>query len=752
MNKCFVNALPVFSKEHLKTVNVSLLFKIDFLKEENISFFIAGESEFQIFLNRKLIGYGPARGAHGYHRVDKYDLHNLEDNNRLVILITSYRAHTFDRVNQSPFIQFELRNDKHVIASSNLDSEVYLYEPRYQKVCRFSYQRAFTESYNDKFTNDVFKYGHDIPFQRLSLCEVSSEQLINRNVHYPRLDESHALLKEKNSFFLNDENKIYEDRYMFNEGLVIFDKKDWEKDTNEVVSKISLKDVLSLDNIIKEYQSLAFVLSYSETGFIRTKIRVIKDIDLYIYFDERSESDTHIEFNFYRNRTQDIISYELKPGEYDLISFIPYTAKCIRLSALKGEAYIDDVSIIILENPDSYKLQYQFNDEKLKEIFASARRTFASNALDILTDCPSRERAGWLCDSYFSGRAEKLFTGMNLVERNLLENYALYKYHGDMEKGMVPMCYPADFFNNEMYIPNWAMFYVVELESYFSRNKDEELKNISKHNVQELVQFFKKYENEFGLLEDLENWIMIDWSKANDPESIKGVNIPSNALYAAFLDSAAYVLDDESLSVKAKNVRKQIKDRAFDGKFFVDNLIRNEKKELIRNNRICEASLYYLFYFGVATKEEYPELFEILLNDFGPNRDTDKVYPNIYKANVFIGDYLRLEILLRYGYTEKVLNETVDYFYKMAKTTGTLWEHDSPHGSLNHGFASYAANIIFQALTGIYKIDYLNKVIYKRQVQNKTKYKFLLPVDGQNITLSDESDNLIDGYKIVTEE
>ncbi len=36
----------------------------------------------------------------------------------------------------------------------------------------------------------------------------------------------------------------------------------------------------------------------------------------------------------------------------------------------------------------------------------------------------------------------------------------------------------------------------------------------------------------------------------------------------------------------------------------------------------------------------------------------------------------------------------------MAQVTGTLWEKDNLYASLNHGFASYAANLLVDYLTG----------------------------------------------------
>ena len=48
---------------------------------------------------------------------------------------------------------------------------------------------------------------------------------------------------------------------------------------------------------------------------------------------------------------------------------------------------------------------------------------------------------------------------------------------------------------------------------------------------------------------------------------------------------------------------------------------------------------------------------------------------------------------------EMTLAEIKEFFGGMVQLTGTLWEHDNVHsGSLNHGFASYVAAAIRQAL------------------------------------------------------
>lgn len=81
-----------------------------------------------------------------------------------------------------------------------------------------------------------------------------------------------------------------------------------------------------------------------------------------------------------------------------------------------------------------------------------------------------------------------------------------------LPKGMLPMCYPADH-SNANYIPNWAMWYVLQLEEYVKRSGDHQMIVESRQRVADLLDFFVPYENEFGLLESLEKWVLLNGQK-----------------------------------------------------------------------------------------------------------------------------------------------------------------------------------------------------------------------------------------------
>ena len=157
--------------------------------------------------------------------------------------------------------------------------------------------------------------------------------------------------------------------------------------------------------------------------------------------------------------------------------------------------------------------------------------------------------------------------------------------------------------------------------------------------------FFKQYINEDGLLENLDAWVFVEWSRANYLTA--GVNFPSNMLYAACLEAMSEMYDDPALGAQAQAMRETIRRLSFNGQFFVDQMLRDESGKLYLQGDVTEVCQYYAFYCGTATKELYPELWNTLLYDFGPWRKENNKYPEVHFANAFIGNYLRLDMMAK---------------------------------------------------------------------------------------------------------
>jgi alpha-L-rhamnosidase len=474
-------------------------------------------------------------------------------------------------------------------------------------------------------------------------------------------------------------------------------------DTKEIVNKpIASQGTLPLK--ANEFYIYDFGTNFS--GFLGAKIKCTSPTRLYFYFDEMLTDDDVKT----RQRMGDVcnqIVYELGAGEYDLETLESYTFKFLKVIVLEGECQIEKVYLREFAYPENKNATFSSNNFKLNKIYDAAKQSSRQNAIDVFMDCPSRERAGWLCDSYYAAIMEKEFTGKSAVAHNFFENYALPDSFKYLPEGMIPMCYPADFYDKN-FIPNWSLWFLLQVEDYANRGGDPALIAQLKPRVEKLLQYFAKLENEDGLLEKLEAWVFVEWSKASS--FTQDLSYPSNMLYSAALKSAAKVYGNTVWAQKAENIRKNILKQSYNGEFFIDNAIRENGKLKLTGNT-TEVCQYYAFYFNIVSPASHPELWKKLVTEFGPNRDDKTVYPNVFRANAFMGNYMRMDLLSRYNLQSQMLLEIQDYFFYMADKTGTLWEHSASSASCNHGFAAYIGHVLYRDVLGISNIDYINKEI-----------------------------------------
>ena len=127
-------------------------------------------------------------------------------------------------------------------------------------------------------------------------------------------------------------------------------------------------------------------------------------------------------------------------------------------------------------------------------------------------------------------------------------------------------------------------------------------------------------------------------------------------LYAACLKAAGKLYSLPELKEKAERVESYLRKNAFDGRFFVDNLVRNQAGELEQSGLLTEVCQYYAFWLGFVSKEQYPDLYEELMEHLGTNREKDYL-PEMGKPNVMYGQYMRIDLLMRDGKREQVLKE-----------------------------------------------------------------------------------------------
>jgi alpha-L-rhamnosidase len=710
----FLEAVPVWAEGRSLEMNLSLVFsvKAEFKPGKKYELALTASSVYMAFIDGRFLSMGPARCGHGFYRVDRLEpdpFGNAEGGNgpvykEIEIVVAGYNVNSFAYLDMPAFLCAELTEDGSVIAATAPESRACccasggsktapfsarVYVERIQKIQRYSFQRAFSEAY------DLRRGAKDAGNVKLAVAEagVFLERGVPAADHSIERPVSVLCRGRAERRTIKPEERIV-NRYICDprDTFKCYPLSELEACTAWEAQGITTEPV-SVDQVpfgpavIGGGEFAVIDMGAEYTGMIGLEIDAEAEAEIYVMESELLTGGMPDGVDFHRLGDVDLVKWTVPAGAHSLLSFEPYSFRYAKIVVFGGavdvrEFYVRRYSFKKIEKAAPERLS-----PKLKRIYDAAVETFRQNAVDIYMDCPSRERAGWLCDSYFTSRTEKCLTGESLVERNFLENFLLPDRFDFLPEGMLPMCYPSDH-NDHMFIPSWAMFYVLELKEYFDRTGDAELVAFARPKVYGLIDYFERFINEFGLLEKLESWVFVEWSRAN--QLVQDVNFPQNFVYSRMLIDAGKLYSDNGLIARGEQMLRTAAAMSFTGRFFCDNAYRRGDR-LVLSGECTECCQYYAFYFGAADEQTHPELFDIMVNEFGPDRQARGAYPEVAPANAFIGNYLRLDWLMRTGRKDKVLDNIEGYFYSMAERTGTLWELMQDVASCNHGFASHVA-------------------------------------------------------------
>ena len=698
----FKKALPVWGDytSNYEKLNRHLVFRESLESLSGITLNIAAVDFYRLTINGSFLGFGPARTAKGYARVDSYDLsayNNADGKNEIIIEVAGFFCKSLSTERQNSFLCAELLLNGEAIKYTGRDFECFDDVSFVRKVERFSVQRHFCEIRDERHTpfsdehrikaipvseNIKFIERH-VPF---ASCEVFDTDKYISKGHFTEGDPDDETLnrygtgKKKNAYSFSPHD--YPDYGAFTEeeiedkpfrfvGAAMQTKTE---DRGNMPVKLSAGEWLMVD------------LELIHAGFLRFSADVHEESDVMLAFAELCETDL---FLFRRASMQTVIEYKLPENiQYNAESFEPHTFRHVAIFVKSGSITLRSIGFRSFERDRKTAIKREFKSPVLNEIYNTALRTFAHNAVDLYTDCPSRERAGWLCDSFFSGRAEYFLYGDSVIEDAFLENYVLYNNEGDYPKGVLPMCYPSDSIKNGQFIPQWDIWYILEVCEYLTERRPNADREFFRPSVFGIIDFLKNYENQDGFLEDLPSWNFIEWSDANS--WIQNVSYPTNFLYAGMLDFAGKTFNAPELCQKAEKIREKAIARSFNGEVFVDHAIRNDDESYTNQKHISEACQYYAILYGGIDIDDpkYAKLKQYVIDNFSSFDKGDNEFCGI---NAFIGLYLRMNVLMNMGDCELLAKNVESFCLNMSRTTGTLWEYREIKGSLDHGFASYLA-------------------------------------------------------------
>lgn len=699
----FINARPIWIKDKECEMNVHAVFRVQVDIRTKSKLHIAGTAFYRVFVNGTFIGAGPARTAKGYVREDILPLDVQDGMCEILIETVGYYCCSYSTVLQPSCILAEIQCDGASVAYSGRDFEAYYPKCKVQKAERYSMQRHFCEVWDYKDFTSLTDERNKV--QTMVLPDMPC--VIDRQVPYPLYEDIDLNKVYNRGIYTYDETLPYKkESYSWAELPEEWGRFEWDEIMHHPYMWLQRQKQTIIDRnvtlplILKKGEFAIVDFGRIEAGFIKALFETTQESDVVIGFNEYYQSE---EFNLPRAHVHNVVEIILSEGDCrDFQSFEPYTFRFVIIAVKEGEVRLNSVGVKTYMFDISNIENFECENQNVNEIYRAAVRTFAHNAVDLYTDCPSRERAGWLCDSYFTAKTEYVLTGNTKVEDAFLENYCLFENDGSYIEGVIPPCYPTDPSDDGVFIPQWTMWYIIEVEEYINKRGHQDMVEKFRKSIYDLLGFYRRYENDDGLLEGLPSWNFVEWSNAN--EWTQDVNYPTNFLYSKVLECIYLLYGDEECLRRSEEVRKATVAQSFNGCYFMDHAVRDENGILRLQEHSSEAGQYYAVLFGGIdiNSEKYAELKRMILHVFTPDRKD--VMPEILEVNAFIGAYLRLEVLLKMKEYKLLLSDIQKFFGNMADYTGTLWEYRQFEGSLDHGFASYALVAIKVAMENDVKL------------------------------------------------
>ncbi len=182
---------------------------------------------------------------------------------------------------------------------------------------------------------------------------------------------------------------------------------------------------------------------------------------------------------------------------------------------------------------------FRTSDSLLQRIWDLCVRSIRAGSQEVYVDCPTREKGQYLGDSYIEGISHLYATAELLLQKKALADFA-------RSADVVPtlLCVAPCSYRQEIadYSLEWPLF----LEEYYWLSGDRRFLRRMFPVLERLLNAFRQYENEDGLLEAVPMNNLVDWPPNlrddYDLERAKsGVNTVLNALYIGALGAGSRI-------------------------------------------------------------------------------------------------------------------------------------------------------------------------------------------------------------------
>lgn len=366
----------------------------------------------------------------------------------------------------------------------------------------------------------------------------------------------------------------------------------------------------------------------------------------------------------------------------------------ISVSGAAGPVQLEKAVGVMVHTDVKPMGSFTLSNELLNQIETIWLRTQLNNMHSIPTDCPHREKLGWMADAY-TVQPAVLF---NFDAASFYENYALDVSQTQDASGLISIVAPS-FGYVEGGSPTWASAEVLIPWRLYEFYRDRRILEMQYESIRKFLDATLKNNGTPGnpyLMRD----VLGDWDSPgyeNPPEGNEPYGTASYYLDLQVAAQMANVLGDAQeaarLAARAALVRDAFNQAFLDREHHVyRGLQKSEYRQSI--NAVA-------LWLHLVPESERATVFENLCRD---------VQARGFHLNTgIVGTKALLEVLTDNGRTDlayRVITQTTypSWGYMLAKGATTIWESWSGHDSFDHPMQGTVVEYFYRYLAGI-RID-----------------------------------------------
>jgi len=227
---------------------------------------------------------------------------------------------------------------------------------------------------------------------------------------------------------------------------------------------------------------------------------------------------------------------------------------CLLVHGVSGAVTLKGLSVREYVYPWTEGAAFACSDDELNRIFQAGIRTVELNSHDAFLDCPTREQRAWVGDAV----VHQMVHLVTNLDWRLAWRY-LAVSDSPRSDGILPMSVAGDIeWRNGTTIPDWSLHWVHGVYNLYRFLGDKEAVIAHMPSVARVLRWYVPYQNAQGLLKDLIEWNLVDWSAVSNDDTTAIITalwargLREFAEMAAWLEEKASQHWAEGLHAKAK--------------------------------------------------------------------------------------------------------------------------------------------------------------------------------------------------------